>query len=60
MALSIINVGDVVIGIVTLGIFVFWSRLGIRLFGYFSVLLVGCAVMGIVNLFGGYVVIIGS
>lgn len=59
MVLLIINVGDVVIGIVMLGIFVFWLCLGICLFGYFLVLLVGCVVMGIVNLFGGYVVIIG-
>ncbi len=31
MALPTINVGDAAIGIVTLGILVFWPRLGIRL-----------------------------
>ena len=53
MALPTINVGDAAIGIVTLGILVFWPRLGIRLPGHLPALLAGCAVMGIVNLLGG-------
>ena len=55
-----INVGDAAIGIVTLGILVFWPRLGIRLPGHLPALLAGCAVMGIVNLLGGHVATIGS
>ncbi|WP_346843155.1 C4-dicarboxylic acid transporter DauA [Escherichia coli] len=45
---------------VTLGILVFWPRLGIRLPGHLPALLAGCAVMGIVNLLGGHVATIGS
>ena len=60
MALPTINVGDAAIGIVTLGILVFWPRLGIRLPGHLPALLAGCAVMGIVNLLGGHVATIGS
>ncbi len=60
MALPTINVGDAAIGIVTLGILIFWPRLGIRLPGHLPALLAGCAVMGIVNLLGGQVATIGS
>ena len=60
MALPTINVGDAAIGIVTLGILIFWPRLGIRLPGHLPALLAGCAVMGIVNLLGGHVATIGS
>ncbi|EGB3309560.1 C4-dicarboxylic acid transporter DauA [Escherichia coli] len=60
MALPTINVGDAAIGIVTLGILVFWPRLGIRLPGHLPALLAGCAVMGIVNLLGRHVATIGS
>ncbi|EPM2311157.1 C4-dicarboxylic acid transporter DauA [Escherichia albertii] len=60
MALPTINVGDAAIGVVTLGVLVFWPRLGIRLPGHLPALLAGCAVMGIVNLLGGHVATIGS
>ncbi|MDM6867338.1 SulP family inorganic anion transporter, partial [Escherichia coli] len=60
MALPTINVGDAAIGVVTLGILIFWPRLGIRLPGHLPALLAGCAVMGIVNLTGGHVATIGS
>lgn len=59
MVLFIVNIGDVVIGVVMLGMLIFWLCFGICLSGYFFVLLVGCVVMGIVNLLGGNVVIIG-
>ncbi|XNM80673.1 hypothetical protein ACLK1U_06910 [Escherichia coli] len=52
--------GDAAIGIVTLGILVFWPRSGIRLPGHLPALLAGCAVMGIVNLLAGHVATIGS
>lgn len=59
MVLLTINVGDAAIGIVMLGILVFWLCLGICLPGYLLALLAGCVVMGIVNLLGGYVATIG-
>lgn len=49
MALPTINVGDAAIGIVTLGILVFWPRLGIRLPGHLPALLAGCAVRGLLT-----------
>ena len=60
MALPTINVGDAAIGIVTLGILVFWPRLGIRLPGHLPAFLAGCAGDGIVNLLGGLYATIGS
>lgn len=60
MALPTINFGDAAIGVVTLGILIFWPRTGIRLPGHLPALLAGCAVMGIVNLTGGHVATIGS
>lgn len=60
MAIPTLNVGDAAIGIVTLGVLVFWPRLGIRLPGHLPALLAGCAVMGIVNVLGGEVATIGS
>lgn len=60
MAIPTLNVGDAAIGIVTLGVLVFWPRLGIRLPGHLPALLAGCAVMGIVNVLGGDVATIGS
>lgn len=52
--------GDAAIGIVTLGTLIVWPRLGIRLPGHLPALLLGCAVMAIVNMFGGHVATIGS
>ncbi|MTD86309.1 hypothetical protein GLP06_24590, partial [Escherichia coli] len=49
MALPTINVGDAAIGLVTLGIPVFWPRLGIRLPGHLPALLACCQAMGLVN-----------
>lgn len=60
MALPTINPGDAAIGVVTLGTLIIWPRLGIRLPGHLPALLAGCAVMGVVNLFGGHVATIGS
>jgi SulP family sulfate permease len=60
MALPTINLGDAAIGIVTLGTLIVWPRLGIRLPGHLPALLLGCAVMAIVNMLGGHVATIGS
>ncbi|ELY6304477.1 C4-dicarboxylic acid transporter DauA [Cronobacter sakazakii] len=60
VALPGLNPGDAAIGIVTLGVLVFWPRLGIRLPGHLPALLAGCAVMGVVHLLGGNVATIGS
>ncbi|MBR9959273.1 C4-dicarboxylic acid transporter DauA [Cronobacter sakazakii] len=60
VALPGLNPGDAAIGIVTLGMLVFWPRLGIRLPGHLPALLAGCAVMGVVHLLGGNVATIGS
>ncbi|WP_097164359.1 C4-dicarboxylic acid transporter DauA [Enterobacter sp. CC120223-11] len=60
MALPGLNPGDAAIGVVTLGMLIFWPRLGLRLPGHLPALLAGCAVMGIVNLLGGHVATIGS
>jgi SulP family sulfate permease len=60
MALPTANLGDAAIGIVTLGTLIVWPRLGIRLPGHLPALLLGCAVMAIVNMFGGHVATIGS
>lgn len=60
MALPTVNVGDAAIGIVTLGTLMLWPRLGIRLPGHLPALLLGCGVMGVVNLLGGQVATIGS
>ncbi|ELY2475823.1 C4-dicarboxylic acid transporter DauA [Cronobacter sakazakii] len=60
VALPGLNPGDAAIGIVTLGVLVFWPRFGIRLPGHLPALLAGCAVMGVVHLLGGNVATIGS
>ena len=59
MALPTANMGDAAIGIVTLGTLIVWPRLGIRL-RHLPALLLGCAVMAIVNMLGGHVATIGS
>ncbi|WP_417642569.1 C4-dicarboxylic acid transporter DauA [Enterobacter kobei] len=59
-ALPTLNSGDAAIGVVTLGVLIFWPRLGIRLPGHLPALLAGCAVMMVVNLVGGHVATIGS
>ena len=60
MALPTLNPGDAAIGVVTLGVLIFWPRLGIRLPGHLPALLAGCAVMAVVNALGGDVATIGS
>ncbi|MDK1357007.1 C4-dicarboxylic acid transporter DauA [Cronobacter sakazakii] len=60
VALPGLNPGDAAIGLVTLGVLVFWPRFGIRLPGHLPALLAGCAVMGVVHLLGGNVATIGS
>lgn len=59
-ALPTINPGDTAIGVTTLAVLILWPRLGLRLPGHLPALLVGCAVMGAVNLLGGDVATIGS
>lgn len=60
MALPTINIGDTAIGLVTLGTLIIWPKLGIRLPGHLPALLLGCATMALVNLFGGHTATIGS
>ncbi len=61
MALPTINAGAGLPLALTLGILVFWPRLGLPVYPVrLPALLAGCAVMGIVNLLGGHVATIGS
>lgn len=60
MALPTLHPGDTAIGIATLTVLILWPRLGLRLPGHLPALVVGCAVMGVVNLLGGEVATIGS
>jgi len=60
MAMPTLNFGDAATGVVTLAVLILWPRLGIRLPGHLPALLAGCAVMGIMHLFGSDVATIGS
>ncbi len=60
MALPTINPGDAAIGVVTLGMLIFWPRLGIRLPGHLPALLAGCAVMATIGSQFHYVLADGS
>ncbi|RJF58018.1 C4-dicarboxylic acid transporter DauA [Serratia inhibens] len=59
-ALPTLDIGDTLIGAVTLLILVFWPKLGLRVPGHLPALLAGMAVMGILALFDHQVATIGS
>ncbi|MGL4858669.1 MAG: C4-dicarboxylic acid transporter DauA [Enterobacteriaceae bacterium] len=51
---------DTLIGLVTLGILIYWPRLNLRLPGHLPALLAGTALMGVLMLFGQQAATIGS
>ncbi|MGB8666745.1 MAG: C4-dicarboxylic acid transporter DauA [Serratia inhibens] len=59
-ALPTLDIGDTLIGAVTLLILMFWPKLGLRVPGHLPALLAGMAVMGILALFDHQVATIGS
>jgi SulP family sulfate permease len=59
-ALPTLDIGDTLIGAVTLLILIFWPKLGLRVPGHLPALLAGTAVMGILALFDHPVATIGS
>lgn len=59
-ALPTLDIGDTLIGVVTLLILIFWPKLGLRVPGHLPALLAGTAVMGILALFDHPVATIGS
>ncbi|QJW56211.1 C4-dicarboxylic acid transporter DauA [Serratia plymuthica] len=59
-ALPTLDIGDTLIGAVTLLILVLWPKLGVRVPGHLPALLAGMAVMGILALFDHQVATIGS
>jgi len=59
-ALPSLDIGDTLIGCVTLLVLIYWPRLGWRLPGHLPALLAGTAVMGLLSLFGHNVATIGS
>src|SRR5471030_1408684 len=59
-AMPTLNVGDALIGVVTLGVLVLWPKLGWRVPGHLPALLAGCAVMAIFMQTGHSVATIGS
>lgn len=59
-ALPTLDIGDTLIGAVTLLILVLWPKLGLRVPGHLPALLAGMAVMGILALFDHQVATIGS
>ncbi|WP_413528831.1 C4-dicarboxylic acid transporter DauA [Rahnella inusitata] len=60
MAMPTLDYGDAAIGIVTLGVLIFWPKLGLRVPGHLPALLAGCAVMAIFMQAGHPVATIGS
>ncbi|MFD3237749.1 C4-dicarboxylic acid transporter DauA [Rahnella perminowiae] len=60
MALPTLDIGDAATGIVTLGILIFWPKLGLRVPGHLPALLAGCAVMAIFIQAGHPIATIGS
>ncbi|MBU9824988.1 C4-dicarboxylic acid transporter DauA [Rahnella perminowiae] len=60
MALPTLDIGDAATGIVTLGILIFWPKLGLRVPGHLPALLAGCAVMAIFMQAGHPIATIGS
>lgn len=59
-ALPTLDIGDTLIGAVTLLILMLWPKLGVRVPGHLPALLAGMAVMGILALFDHQVATIGS
>lgn len=59
-ALPTLDIGDTLIGAVTLLILIFWPKLGLRVPGHLPALLAGTAVMGILAMFDHPVATIGS
>jgi SulP family sulfate permease len=59
-ALPTLDIGDTLIGAVTLLILIFWPKLGLKVPGHLPALLAGTAVMGILALFDHPVATIGS
>ncbi|KGT92559.1 transporter [Erwinia typographi] len=59
-ALPTLDLGDTLIGCVTLLILIYWPKLGIRIPGHLPALLAGTAVMGLLSLSGHSVATIGS
>ncbi|MHC5176237.1 C4-dicarboxylic acid transporter DauA [Serratia rhizosphaerae] len=59
-ALPAADIGDTLIGGVTLLVLVVWPRLGLRVPGHLPALAAGAAVMGLLNLAGHQVATIGS
>lgn len=59
-ALPTLNLGDTLIGGITLLILIFWPKLGWRVPGHLPALLAGTAVMALLSLFGHNVATIGS
>ncbi|CAI0898277.1 C4-dicarboxylic acid transporter DauA [Serratia quinivorans] len=59
-ALPTLDIGDTLIGAVTLLILIFWPKLDLRVPGHLPALLAGTAVMGILALFDHPVATIGS
>lgn len=60
MAMPTLDFGDAAIGIATLGVLIFWPKLGLRVPGHLPALLAGCAVMAIFMQAGHPVATIGS
>jgi SulP family sulfate permease len=60
MALPTLDFGEAAIGIVTLGVLIFWPKLGLRVPGHLPALLAGCAVMVVLMHTGHPVATIGS
>ncbi|BEO56123.1 sodium-independent anion transporter [Serratia marcescens] len=59
-ALPTLDLGDTLIGAVTLLILIFWPKLGLRVPGHLPALLAGTALMGLLTLFDHPVATIGS
>lgn len=59
-ALPTLDLGDTLIGAVTLLILIFWPKLGLRVPGHLPALLAGTAVMGVLAMFDHPVATIGS
>lgn len=59
-ALPTLDIGDTLIGAVTLSILIFWPKLGLRVPGHLPALLAGTALMGVLALFDHQVATIGS
>ncbi|TCV99695.1 C4-dicarboxylic acid transporter DauA [Biostraticola tofi] len=59
-AMPTLNLGDTLIGITTLGVLVYWPKLGLRLPGHLPALIAGTGVMALLWLFDMPVATIGS